>query len=205
MRGPGTPRQRLQHIIPNRKPPLESIITKVFRTRTAVPGVIDCMTDTPPTLLLCSPTRRRIMTLALAVLLFPIAFTQAPFSSAPFSRARADDAKDPGDVKKGLAIINQAAANTGLMVAGKQYEKIAPEHEKVLDAKQILDANLSVEEKTKVDTTLVKVMAASTTLKGVAAAKDAAKIQTAQAAFATSVQDLMKLFPADMQPPLAKR
>ncbi len=113
--------------------------------------------------------------------------------------------KGQDQVKKGLRIINQVVGHTGRLVAGKEYAHVAHEHEEVLEAKQILDESLTVDQKTKVDATLVKAVAASTTLKDTAATKDAAKIEAAHAAFAASVQDLLALFPADYQPPPPKK
>lgn len=127
----------------------------------------------------------------------------AYFMSSPTPAAAADKGQE--QVKKGLRIMNQVVAHTGRLVVAKEYDHVAHEHEEVLEAKEILDESLTVEQKTKVDATLVKAVAASTTLKGTAATKDAAKTEAAHAAFAASVKDLLALFPADMQPPPPKK
>ena len=127
----------------------------------------------------------------------PMTFAAAavPVAAAP---------KDAGGVKKGLGMMKQAATETARLVDGKQYDQIPKAHDNVLDAKQILDNSLSVGEKTKVDATVIKAVAASTTLKDAAASKDDEKANAAQAAFADAVAELLVLFPEDMQPGSAK-
>ncbi len=107
---------------------------------------------------------------------------------------------EKSDIKRGLKLFTEAADNTARLVMGKDYDAIAHQHEQVLEAKQIFDANFTVDMKMKADAAVIKAVAASTTLKTVAADEDKAKSETAQAAFKEAVDELVALFPKDLQP-----
>lgn len=136
-------------------------------------------------------------TAVLAALAAPAAATLA--AAAPVTSSLAEPA-EKSDIKRGLKIFTEAADNTARLVMGKEYGAILGQHEQVLEAKQILDDNFTVDMKMKADAAVIKAVAASTTLKTVAADKDKAKTETAQVKFKEAVDELVALFPKDLQP-----
>jgi hypothetical protein len=107
---------------------------------------------------------------------------------------------EKSDIKRGLKLFTEAADNTARLVMGKDYGAIAGQHEQVLEAKQIFDNAFTVDMKMKAESAVIKAVAASTTLKTVAADEDKAKSETAQVAFKAAVDELIALFPKDLQP-----
>ena len=150
-------------------------------------------------------------TLLIAAAVAALPFTLPTASAAPAAGPALAAAAPPvtsslatpdekGDIKRGLKIFTEAADNTARLVMGKEYGAILGQHEQVLEAKQILDDNFTVDMKMKADAAVIRAVAASTTLKTVAADEDKAKSESAQAAFKEAVDELLALFPKDLQP-----
>lgn len=113
---------------------------------------------------------------AIAALAFAIptslaAPAQTLAAAAPVTSSLASS-DEKSDIKRGLKIFTEAADNTARLVMGKEYGAILGQHEQVLEAKQILDDNFTVDMKMKADAAVIKVVAASTTLKTMAADED---------------------------------
>lgn len=140
---------------------------------------------------------------ALAFTTAPAAFAAAApavtAAAAPVTSSLASP-DEKSDIKRGLTIFTEAADNTSRLVMGKEYGAIAGQHEQVLEAKQIFDDNFTVDMKMKADAAVIKAVAASTTLKTAAADEDKAKTETAQIKFKEAVDELIALFPKDLQP-----
>lgn len=151
-----------------------------------------------------TPTKVLLAGAVIAALALP---TAAFSAAAPVTTAAAQpmtsslaSSDEKSDIKRGMKIFTEAADNTSRLVMGKEHGSIAGQHEQVLEAKQILDANFTIDMKMKADTAVIKVVAASTTLKTVAADEDTAKAATAQSKFKEAVDELIALFSKDLQP-----
>jgi hypothetical protein len=112
--------------------------------------------------------------------------------------------KSPAKVQKALATFNRVVDHTERLIVAKNYKHLLHENDEVKEGGAALEKAIAKEPadfKATVEPLLQKAEADSQSIADAATAKDDAKLATNHDAYAGSVQALLAVFPASVQPP----
>jgi hypothetical protein len=121
--------------------------------------------------------------------------------------AAAADLKAPDRVRTGLRIMNQVVGHTGRLIDAKNYDQLPREGREFTEGAEALKQAIADEPaslKAKVGPEIDAALKSSAALSDVAKSHDDAKVRTAHAAFAKTVQAVIGDFPQDVRPAAAR-